>query len=381
MHVADPTAFLHHMSDLNLVAMSRASTMYLPELRAMMFPPILTNTLFSIEPDRRTAVFTVSFRYDARGEIVDYRIQAAIVRRVQKLTYEQTDDLLTGRTQPDHPLHQHGPAVREIGKLARLHQHCRFWDHGAFGINIPVPKVFVPRDTSQPKVSMRYDYLSEARSLVAEMMISAGRAVALYSLENKVPVPYRSQPSSHCPPHILHRLRESSWRKEPSFGDLYRVLPFMARARTAAVVAHHYTLAIPAYTKVTSPIRRYTDMLTHYQVKAHLEGRPLPYSSGQLEKILAGVMAREEEIDGIQEASERFWSIKFLEEEHQRDPKPLRAVVLQSHDDGLFHQIFLLDSALRSKIRLPKPMEPGEEMMVRIRSIDYRQNKFSVVAA
>ena len=265
--MADPTAFLHHMSDLNLVAMSRASTMYLPELRAMMFPAILTNTLFSIEPGRRTAVFTVSFRYDARGEIIDYRIQSAMVERVQKLTYEETDSLLLDRTPPDHPLHQHGPIIRRIGEFARLHQRCRFFDHGAFGINIPVPKVFVPKGTLSPKVTMRYDYLSDSRSLVAEMMISAGRAVALYSLEHRIPVPFRSQPSSHCPPHILSRLRESSWQKKASFGDLYRVLPYMARARTAPVVAHHYTLAIPAYTKVTSPIRRYTDMLTHYQVK------------------------------------------------------------------------------------------------------------------
>lgn len=124
----------------------------------------------------------------------------------------------------------------------------------------------------------------------------------------------------------------------------------------------------------------------------------------QLEKILEGVMTREEEIDNIQESSERFWSIKFIEEEHKRDPKPLRSVVLQSQDDGLFHQIALLDSAVRTKIklapktrffnhsnfhdyyyyyddRLPKALEPGEELMVRIRSIDYKQNRFSVVAA
>ena len=82
-----------------------------------------------------------------------------------------------------------------------------------------------------------------------------------------------------------------------------------------------------------------------------MAGKPLPYSREQLEKILLGVMAREEEIDEIQESSERFWSLKYVEDCHKRDPKPLPAVVLQTQDDGLYHQVMLLDSAIRAKIR------------------------------
>lgn len=222
VHVADPTAFLPHDSDLNLLAMSRASTLYLPELRAMMFPAVLTNTLFSIEPERKTAVFTVSFRYDDRGEIVDYRIQNAIVKNVQKLTYEQTDLLLENKVPEGDPLYRHGEAVRTIWKYADLHMRCRYFDHGAFGMNVPVPKIFVKRDSGEVDLTMRYDYLVYSRSLVAEMMISAGRAVAMYSLEHRIPVPFRSQPSSYCPPHYLNRLRESSWKRLPSYGDLYK---------------------------------------------------------------------------------------------------------------------------------------------------------------
>jgi len=189
-----------------------------------MFPAILTNTLFSIEPGRRTAVFTVSFRYDSRGEIVDHYFRPAIVKRVKKLTYEETDSLLRHQVQEGDPLFEHGETIRKIGFYAELHRKCRFWDHGAFGINIPVPKVFFQPETGKVEIKMKYDYLSEARSLVAEMMISAGRAIALYSLEHRIPVPFRSQPSSFCPPELLDRLREGSWNKLPSFADLYKFL-------------------------------------------------------------------------------------------------------------------------------------------------------------
>jgi len=396
VHVADPTHYLKPDHVLNLKAMSRSSTMYLPELRAMMFPANLTNSLFSIEPDQNTAVFTVSFRYSSQGHIADYRVRLGLVRRVVKLTYEEVDAMLANQVSTENrpDLAIHVDAIKKIDQYAKLHRECRFGENGAFGINIPVAKVSVDKhkwnkkgvhqddDQSEPRVDveMRYDYLSDARQLVAEMMITAGRGVAYYSIENKIPVPFRSQPTSFCPDDIINPLRESSRKKEPSFKDLYKVLPYLARARTVAIVAHHYTLAIPCYTKVTSPIRRYTDMLTHYQVKAHMRGEKIPYQRDVLEKILVGVMSREEEIDNLQDTSERFWSVKFLEQNYVKNRHPLDAVVLQHQDEDGYYQIFLLQTAVRTKIRSPyRILEPGEYVKVRIKDIDYKANRLNVL--
>jgi len=54
-----------------------------------------------------------------------------------------------------------------------------------------------------------------------------------------------------------------------------------------------------------------------------LKGEKLPFSREELEKILSYVMKREFEIDLLQERSERFWTIKYLQEQHELDPKPL----------------------------------------------------------
>ena len=44
---------------------------------------------------------------------------------------------------------------------------------------------------------------------------------------------------------------------------------------------HRYTLGLDAYVQFSSPIRRYTDMLAHYQVKVGLlQGLPLPILDG-----------------------------------------------------------------------------------------------------
>ena len=40
----------------------------------------------------------------------------------------------------------------------------------------------------------------------------------------------------------------------------------------------HYSLAVPAYLQVTSPIRRYNDIIAHYQIKAHLKKQSIPFA-------------------------------------------------------------------------------------------------------
>ena len=209
------------MSNLNLLAMSRASTMYLPELRAMMFPAILTNTLFSIEPNKRTAVFTVSFRIDEKGDVADYKIRTGFVEKVQKLTYEQTDALIDNSVSPSDPLYKFGEDIRKINSLAVHRRHCRFYLKGSFGINIPVPKIFFNERSNEVEITIRHDYRSKARHLVAEMMVLAGESVAIYCTQKNIPVPFRSQPTSFCPEHISEKLRNSSYDGLPSFADLY----------------------------------------------------------------------------------------------------------------------------------------------------------------
>ncbi|KAI4340075.1 hypothetical protein MLD38_024947 [Melastoma candidum] len=51
----------------------------------------------------------------------------------------------------------------------------------------------------------------------------------------------------------------------------------------------HGVLGLPGHVQFTSPIRRYMDLLAHYQVKAFLRGETLPFTGGQLEGIASSV--------------------------------------------------------------------------------------------
>ena len=104
-------------------------------------------------------------------------------------------------------------------------------------------------------------------------MILAGEVAGRYCQEHNLPVPFRGQPQPELPPEAeLLQLPPGPVRA----CALRRCMP---RSEVGITPNRHASLGLGAYTQVTSPIRRYTDLLAHFQLKAHLRGESLPFSS------------------------------------------------------------------------------------------------------
>jgi ribonuclease R len=59
----------------------------------------------------------------------------------------------------------------------------------------------------------------------------------------------------------------------------------LGRANYGDSLLGHYGLNLAAYLHFTSPIRRYADLITHRQVRAHLDGKELPYTKKNIERL------------------------------------------------------------------------------------------------
>lgn len=112
---------------------------------------------------------------------------------------------------------------------------------------------------------------SAARMLVAEMMILAGEAIGQFGAAASLPLPYRGQDAPKLPPdEVINALPEG-----PCKGFALRKC--MTRSSVAPTPVPHASLALGAYVQVTSPIRRYTDMIAHFNLK--VGGGPFACSS------------------------------------------------------------------------------------------------------
>ena len=116
-------------------------------------------------------------------------------------------------------------------------------------------------DDPEPSINLYVENQSDpAMRLVSEMMILCGEAVATFGSYNNIPLPYRGQPQSAISDFLFSHLPEGPVRSS-AYVKIMRAAEMDFRKPI-----HHGVLGLPGYVQFTSPIRRYMDLLAHYQV-------------------------------------------------------------------------------------------------------------------
>ena len=116
-------------------------------------------------------------------------------------------------------------------------------------------------DDPEPTINLYVeDQANPAMQLVSEMMILCGEAVAAFGAANNLPLPYRGHPQSNTAVSAFSHVPDGPAR---SFAN---ISVLRAAEMDFQKPVPHGVLGIPGYVQFTSPIRRYVDLLAHYQV-------------------------------------------------------------------------------------------------------------------
>jgi hypothetical protein len=143
------------------------------------------------------------------------------------------------------------------------------------------PTPCAPRAAS-PRARARAQWESAARTLVAEMMILVGEAVGRLGAAEGLPLPYRGQEAPTLPPDSeLAALPEGPVRG-------FALRRCMTRSVVQASPVPHASLGLAAYVQVTSPIRRHTDLLAHFNIKVRVAQRAQGVVAGWCGALLRG---------------------------------------------------------------------------------------------
>jgi hypothetical protein len=344
-HVADPTARLHHRHPISFLARRRVSSAYLPERTWSMLPDwFLASagrglTAGTTEPQN---VLTFSARVDEDGWILETKVRAGIVRNVITATYDRVDEIIGTSQHPSPLLLDTGhttfaadrdddsrglptrvlsklddpsdiEAVLTLNKVGRALGRARARDGGLYW-NVPEPNLSVHAPslvhnftqtsspelfTGLPRISLSASTFAEAspaHRVISEIMVLAGRVAARFTKERGIPSLYRGQE----PPagglaafDELHKLKNEYGQLEASDVES-RSIKF-APGYVSIEPAKHCVMGITddfGYVRATSPLRRYGDMVVHWQIKSALlpsshplGGKPPPFSRDELVKI------------------------------------------------------------------------------------------------
>jgi exoribonuclease-2 len=353
VHIADAACSVPPGSPLDLEAEQRASSIYLPDERICMLPASLSEGTFSLKAGEDRLALSFLMTIDSDANILEARIIPSIVRIREQLTYQDVNTRV-----------EENENLRALYELA-LKRRTKRLERGA--IILPLPEIQVSVNTAGMIQLSRYEKETPSQILVSEWMIEANAAAADYLAERGIPAVFRAQ--AECRPETQFVQSE-----HPIFHS-YRRRRLFSRAELCSAPKPHCSLAIPNYTTVTSPIRRYSDLVVQRQLKHALAtGSPL-YTKEALDAMITGISTAQAQVFTIQRKWTRYWIFKYLEQE---DLETLDALVLDKNPR--YAHLLIPDFLLEINAQIPEnhKFQQGDKVRVHIEKIIPREDVLKV---
>jgi exoribonuclease II len=350
VHIADPTRWLEPEDELDLEARKRGSTVYLPTGMIPMFPELLATGPMSLIQGKVCCALSFGIVLNQAGGVENYSIHASLIKPTYRLTYEDVDEMLELGVEAE-------PEIEAIANGATRRKQWRY-AQGAISINMPEAMIKVKND----EISIDILDDSKSRQLVAEMMILAGEVAAHYGKTNNIPLPFRGQPQPELPPDEELLLLPAGFVRACA---MRRCMP---KSEMSINPLRHAGLGLDTYTQATSPIRRYSDLLTHFQLKAHLRGEVLPFTADELKEVMMTVTAITQELTMVERQTNRYWALEYL----RRHPQQVWqvTVLMWLREDSNLALILIEDLGLQLPMTFKRSVNLGEQISVKVSHSD-----------
>ncbi len=344
IHITDVSAFVEAATPIDKEAEKRGSSLYLPEAKIPMLPPALSEHIASFRVGERSPALSFIARVNADGDVLDYCIVRSVIRIDERLTYGEADK-----------------AIAEGSNMARLHRFAlalRKKRLQAGGLFFLLPEMQVRVDRSHEIMLKLRDREMPGQVLVSECMILANSCAARYLQENRHPGLFRRQaePAKRIAP-----------AESPGMYDLFLQRRMLRRVEVSTAPGPHCSLGLPCYTSITSPLRKYLDLVMQRQLVSLLEGGPAAYTRRELSDITLVVQPTLARASVAEHARWRYWILKAMKNSGE---DCLEALVLdRSH--GAYELIlikFLLHASLKEQDA--GKLTPGSTIQVRVELID-----------
>ena len=355
VHIADPTRWIVSGDAIDAEARRRATTVYLPTGMIPMFPPELATGPMSLVQGHVCHALSFGVILDEEGAIADYEIHPSLIKPTYRLTYDDVDEILELGVEAE-------PELQALHQWSKKRQAWRL-AQGAVSISMPEASIKVLED-GEITITVLED--SASRQMVAEMMILTGEISGRYGQEHDVPLPFRGQPQPELPPEEELMLLPAG----PVRGSAIRRC--MSRSEMGVKPLRHAGLGLETYTQATSPIRRYTDLLCHFQLKAHLRGDEPLFSAEKLQDLVQVVSNTAYEAVLIERQTNRYWGIEYLRRHRDTVWEALMLRWLREHEYlGL---VLLEDLGLEMVVRFQRSVGLGDRLTLKVSHADPRQD-------
>ncbi|RJQ84117.1 MAG: RNB domain-containing ribonuclease [Desulfobacteraceae bacterium] len=351
IHIADVGHYIAKGDPIDQEALARGSSIYMPDQRISMLPSPLALDICSLKAGEDRPAISTLVTITPQAKIIGFEIVPTLIRVKRQTTYQDVDALV-----------DHDEAVKALHGIAVNYRDSRL-DDGALIIDLPEINIWL-NNHGEPVVS-RIDRESPSHLLVAELMILANSLAARFLSERKTPAVFRAQAEPR--ERLFERNRGSLYQNWMQRRQINRFI-------LSSTPEPHAGLGVRAYVTCTSPIRKYSDLVTQRQLRAAL-GLEKPYSQAEIDFLIAALSEPMSIVGRIQMRRHRYWLLKYLE---SRIGSKLEAVVLNKRREGYVILIpeYLIECMLVGAENIT--LKPEDLIQVTVQHVNARNEVITV---
>ena len=263
--IADPASTVEPDSSIDMAARARGTTLYIPEgASRMLCESCLEDYALGLSEKatgKKSSALAFRLKMTDDSQIEECEIKKVRVE-VKMISYAEAEE------------QKESPELKPMFELARKN-HLRRQNNNAVTIQMPEVKIKVDKETKLVSIVTEEKY--ESNDMIQEMMLLAGEGAARFAFSHNIPFPFVSQEAPEFPESV-----PEGWA-----GQFARV-KCMRKRSVGITPAPHAGLGLSFYSQVTSPLRRYGDLVSHQQLRAYINGKKLLGKDEMLERIAAG---------------------------------------------------------------------------------------------
>ena len=348
--IADVSSYVSLDGTLDKEARDRAFSLYFPNKVFPMLPPQLSSHACSLKQDEKRLALVWALKLHKRNvKVLHSQIFKAVICSHASLNYKQVSHFLESRLDSkscknteSKPINNQAieESLLAFSKLAVLLYKKRMQN----GIDLALRDFSLQVDDDEKLDSITIDSKDISHTIVEEAMLLANQASAMYLHSIKHGI-YRNhaEPNKRDFYKLLNILADMNIRpksieskrnkKHNSMLTTLQVLQkeairqnkrhiadfcivrHFAKANYMSNSIGHFGLGFPFYTHFTSPIRRYSDLLVHRLITAHLQNNTkiLQYIMREAKTILAHINKREVQFDSIESYYKRLKMLRYAQ--------------------------------------------------------------------
>ncbi|EDO14408.1 hypothetical protein Kpol_237p4 [Vanderwaltozyma polyspora DSM 70294] len=375
VHIADPSSYFKICNDHNVniendeilkIALQRSFTTYLPDQVLPMLPKLLCRAADLGKTGEKTKTITFSVdvklnKKDMTVKVLDNTFQVRlgyVSNFVKDMTYSDVDSILNDSKESGRDKKVEKD-LKSMFLIAKGLNNSRIMNNAViFSDEINNGKIELTKDEitgEVTQINFKGGKFTDSNILVSELMILANSLAGKFFAENGIPAIYRSYSDL-----LLGKDAQSEYNamlsnlklgKRPTLKDINKISSLFNTSKFTTYPSPHSMIATKYYATVTSPLRRFPDMINHLQIHRILSKQPLCFTQRDLENMNWNIQTKDVILRSSSRMINTYWTLRHIKDQLSEDPdKKFDVMITSVQQNGVAHCILAQFSFAKGKL-------------------------------